>query len=581
MKSLTVWVVCLTLVFTWGCRSSQDNPPSLVPPVIPTKSVEQTFAPGIFEEVAEKAGIDFRHTNGEPMQYPFPETLGGGCAFLDFDNDGWQDILLLSSGNRVGSNTLTNLALYRNKQDGTFENVTAVSGLDKPLRYAQAVAVADYDNDGRPDIFVAGYGDSHLFRATGKTPLYEDVTETAGMPELLKGNRWASGATWGDFDNDGKLDLYVARYAIWTPETDKQCPRPDGSPGFCEPTVYEPDSDSLYKNLGNGLFKEVTKQAGIDTVRGRTLAVSWIDYDNDGYDDLFCANDMNPNFLYHNNRNGTFTEVGAMAGVAYGMDGISQSGMGVAVGDFENSGRESLLVPNLNGQVFSLFCNDGKGLFSYASDRTGLRTATQNFSGFGAVFFDYDRDGFLDLATANGHINPTIDRDVPGVTYEEPRGLFRNIGGKSFENMMPKSGALQRPKSSRGMACGDYDRDGKLDLLVVNRNDRAELFHNVSEMGDSPSYLSIRLMGKQSNRDGVGARVVVKAGKLMMTQACRPCGSYASTSEKRLFFGLGNNPQADSVLIRWTSGKTESYKNLRGGSRYLITEGGKIEEDTK
>jgi enediyne biosynthesis protein E4 len=528
----------------------------------------------LFEDVTEKAGIAFTHTNGEPMQYPFPETLGGGCAFLDLDQDGWQDVLLLSCGSRVGSNTLPNLALYRNKRDGTFEDVSAQSGLTAPMKYAQALAVADYDNDGRADIFVAGWGDSHLFRATGSTPLYEDVTASSGMGALLTGTRWASCATWGDYDNDGKLDLYVARYAIWTPETDKQCPRADGSPGFCEPTVYEPDTPTLYKNLGGGKFKDITAQSGLLTAKGRTLAISWVDFDGDGWEDIFAANDMNPNLLWRNNRNGTFTEIGVTAGVAYGTDGISQSGMGIAVGDFDGSGRESLLVPNLNGQIFSLFQNEGGGLFVYASDRTGLRTFTQNYSGFGAVFLDFDRDGWRDLATANGHINPTIDRDVPGVTYAEPRGLFRNQDGKRFENFMPQSGALQTPRASRGLAMGDFDNDGRVDLLCVNRNERAELFRNVGK--DANHWLSLSLNGTNSNRDGVGAKVMVSAGGRKQFATCRPCGSYASTSDKRLFFGLGKSMQADSVTIRWSSGKTDTFRNLRAERQYEVTEGGKI-----
>jgi hypothetical protein len=560
----------------------------------PAKPIAQLFPPGLFEDVTERVGITFHHTNGEPVQYLFLQTIGGGCAFLDYDNDGDQDILLLSCGNFPPSTSEPpNLALYRNNGVGTFTDKTTGSGLDKPLGYAQALAVGDYDNDGYPDVFVAGYGRCYLFHnqeakqegqgvgnvskrknapshfAPSVVRHFEDVTKKAGL-EPGEG-RWASGAAWGDYDNDGKLDLYVCYYAHWSPQRDRLCPRPDGGVGLCVPTVYDGEADRLYHNEGGGRFREVTKSAGIDRERRRGLAVTWLDYNGDGYIDIYVANDMDPNLLWRNNGDGTFSEVAGEAGVALGADGVATSGMGIAVGDYENKGRESLFVTNLNGEVYSLFRNEGNGLFSYASDRAGLFQPTLSTAGWGVAFFDFDRDGWLDIITGNSHVDPEVDRYVPGIHYQEPKGLYRNTQRGTFIDITARSGALALPRATRGLAVGDYDNDGRLDVLCINRNARADLFRNVSP--DKNHWVTFRLVGVKSNRDGAGAKVWMTAGGMRRYVECRLGSSYASSSDKRLHFGLGTATRVERLEVLWPSRRRDVYRGVEGDRFYVVTEG--------
>ena len=499
--------------------------------------------------------------------------MGGGCAFLDADGDGLQDILLLSCGS-LGVPPppgFHNLTLYRNNGDGRFTDVTASAGLDLALGYAQGIAVGDYDNDGRPDLFIAGYGGCHLFHneTTQGHIRFREVTAEAGLSDREQGPRWATGAVWGDYDNDGKLDLYLVHYCLWSPQTDKICGRADGTPGYCSPVAYEPDSGRLFHNDGHGHFTDVTRRAGLSKLRGRGLAATWIDYDGDGREDLYVANDLTPNLLLHNNGNGTFTEVGAQAGVALGESGQAISGMGIAVGDYDHSGRESLLVTSLNNQVFSLYHNEGEGLFSYATPRAGLVGLTQQHSGWGIAFLDIDRDGWLDVVSGNGNVHPLVASDL-GAAYAEPKGLFHNRGDGTFTDLSPNSGMTQ-PRATRGLACGDFDNDGRLDILCVNRNDRAELFHNISP--NSNHWIMLRLVGTKSNRDGAGAKVRLITNGRQQVAECRLGSSYASSSDKRLFFGLGAQLSPVSVEIRWPSGQRDAYTHMEADRRYRVTEG--------
>jgi enediyne biosynthesis protein E4 len=568
---LSVLLVAAIAPAVCGCAPRPAGPP---PP--PRSGTSVTAPPGLFENATEKAGITFRHTNGDTPQYKFIETFGGGCAFFDYDNDGFLDLVFVNSGN-LGADPKTappNLTIYRNRGDASFEDVTKGSGLDVYVGYGQGVAVGDFDNDGKSDLFVAAYGGCRLFRNVtggGAATSFVDVTAQAGVAGTERGPRWASGAAFGDYDNDGLLDLYVARYAVWAPETDKKCPRPDGSPGYCVPTVYDGDAGALYRNLGNGKFQDVSKRSGIERIRGRSLAVAWIDYDDDGKPDLYVANDLDPNHLIRNNGDGTFTDVAAIAGAAMGIDGQAMSGMGIAAGDYDRSGRESLFVTNLNGEVFSLFRNEGRGQFTYASHAAGLREATIGHSAWGTAFFDFDRDGWPDLVTANGNVDPNVASDLPGVTYEEPKSLFRNQGDGRFEDVTSRSGALNMPRASRGLAIGDYDNDGRLDIACVNRNERADLFRNVSP--DAGRWISLKLVGTKSNRDGSGAKVRLTSGAAMQYQECRLGSSYAGSSDKRLFFGLGASTKADRVEIRWPSGQRQTVVDLAAGKTWVVTEG--------
>jgi enediyne biosynthesis protein E4 len=528
---------------------------------------------GPFEDVTARAKISFRHTNGAAYRYPLLQTTGGGCAFLDYDSDGYQDVLFLSCG-EFGNQTTPNVGLYRNYGDGTFTDATAGSGMSQPLGYAQAVAVGDYDNDGYPDVFIAGYGGCHLFRNRGavdSASQFEEVTAAAGVGDTEQGARWASGAAWGDYDNDGKLDLFVIHYAVWSPKIDKKCVRQDGTETLCSPAVYEGDRPRLYRNEGGGRFKDITAQAGLGRYRGRGFAVAWLDYDGDGRQDIFVANDREPNFLFRNGGNGTFEDQAVSAGVAYGAEGTSISGMGVAVGDYDGSGRESLFVSALNGETFPLFHNEGGALFSFATDRVGLRMPTISTSAWGLAFLDYDNDGRPDIVTGNGHVNPEVDKDVPGVRYEERMSLFRNKGARKFEDISASVGAFARRRSTRGLAVGDYDNDGRPDVLCVNRNAEAELFRNTNP--EKNHWVMLRLVGVKSNRDGAGAKVLVTSGSQRRYAECRLSSSYASSPDKRLHFGLGDKSKVDRVEIRWPSGQKDVYSQLAADRIYVVTEG--------
>lgn len=592
------WIVLgASAFFLIGCATPRANPHR------PAPVVKESQPVGLFEDATERAGIRFHHTNGETFQYPFLQTVGGGCAFLDYNSDGFQDILLLSCGNFPPSaSEPPNLALYHNEGNGTFTDVTQGSGLDKPLGYAQGIAVGDYDNDGYSDVFVAGYGRCYLFNNRGvrreaqgvsrglkpKTHLsrltsrilrltphvlrfFEDVTEKAGLSDTESGPRWASGAAWGDYDNDGRLDLYVCHYAVWSPAIDRKCRRADGTERMCPPSLYKGDVGRLYHNEGNGRFRDVSRQAGMSGLRRRSLAAVWLDYDNDGDEDLFVANDMDPNTLWRNNGNGTFTDTSTEAGVAFGMDGRATSDMGIAVGDYQNCGRESLFVTVLPGEVFSLYRNDGGGQFTYASEQARLRLPTLPHSGWGVAFLDFDRDGWLDIVTGNGNVSPFVDEELPGVLYAEPMGLFHNTGQGTFTDISEQAGAMTRKQSTRGLAVGDYDNDGRLDVLCVNRNARAELLRNVSP--DQNYWVSLRLVGVKSNRDGAGAKVWVTAGGIRRYAQCRLSSSYASSSDKRLFFGLGTAERVDKLEILWTNGQRDIYRALEANRFYVVTEG--------
>ncbi len=580
-RSLLGVLTLVTLLTLAGCRG---NPPDSG---VPARS-QPPPPPGVFKDVAAAAGVNFTHTNGKAENYLTLQTLGGGCAIFDYDGDGWQDLLLVSCGDFPRTQPARNLALYRNltgaPPPGTgghpaalrFQEVTPSSGLDVDCHYAQGVAVADYDTDGRSDVFVSGYGGCRLFRneSPPDRPLFRDVTATAGVADQEAGARWATSAAWADYDHDGRLDLYLCHYAVWSPETDRRCPLPGGGFDLCSPTVYDGEPDRLFRNEGDGRFRDVSQSAGIRRNRTRGLAVAWTDCNDDGWDDVYVANDMDPNLLLRNDGDGTFTNVAEAAGVAYGAEGHALAGMGVAAGDYDGSGRESLFVTNLNDQLYSLFQHEGvyqgEPQFSYATERAGLRLATIPYSGFGCSFLDYDLDGWLDLVAGNGHVNPYVERIVPGTRYEMPRGLYQNVQGR-FRDATVESGALQLPRSTRGLAVGDLDRDGRPEVVCVNRNAPVEIFHNQAE---SPgSWLSLRLAGTESNRDGAGAKArVTVGGRRLHAYARRGC-SYGSTNAAPLLFGLGDAREVSEVEIRWPGGRREIHRNVPLNRELICTEG--------
>jgi hypothetical protein len=557
-----------------GCSPSAPPPPHR-----PSRARQRAHPhrTALFTDVVQQAGIAFRHDNGERGQFYFVETTGSGCALFDYDNDGWLDLLLLQAGPVPGTaqrapwdrQKQPRNRLYRNRGDGTFADVTEGSGLEN-TGYSQGVAVGDYDNDGYDDLYITAYGGNTLFHNEKGTGKFKDVTQTAGVRDTERGARWATSAAFGDYDRDGFLDLYVCHYALWSPAANKKCHNVAGKQDYCSPEVYDPDVDVLYRNNRNGTFTNVTQIAGISQQRGRGLGVAWLDFNGDGWEDLYVANDLNPNILWRNNRNGTFTNVAVTAGCAYSDLGTPLSGMGIGVSDYDNDGREDLFVTNFSGQPNSLYHNDGNERFTDVSYRSGLAEPHLRFLAFGCEFFDYDADGWRDVIVANGHVLTRIAETVEGVTYKERKQLFRNTGKGTFEEVTRHLGGLHRPTVSRGLAVGDYDNDGWLDVLVLNQNDAPQLLRN---NGHDNQWIAFKLVGVKSNRSGAHAKVAVRYGGRQQFSEVRSGSSFCSHSDRRVYFGLGKATQVDEVTIRWLSGTQDTLRHLKANCLYIVTEG--------
>ncbi|MGC8666713.1 MAG: CRTAC1 family protein [Chthonomonadales bacterium] len=529
----------------------------------------------LFRNVAQTCGIRFRLTNGaEAQRYAFVESTPAGCAFLDYDNDGWPDILLIQAGPSPGT-PLTRARpsshLYHNNGDGTFTDVTTGSGLDRDLGYAQGVAVGDFDNDGFDDLFITAYGGNHLLRNEHGSGRFTDVTKAAGL-DGVHSTGYATSAAWGDYDRDGWLDLYVCYYTPWSPATDKPCKDPAGRRDYCSPQIYDPDTHVLYHN-DHGHFRNVSAESGIGTGRGRGLSAAWIDYNGDGWPDIFVANDLTPAFLWRNNRNGTFTDVAMETGCAMSGDANEMAGMGIGIADYDHSGRESIFVTNFSGMPNALFRNIDGRRFDDVGMPAGVAQPHMRFLSFGCEFLDYDADSWPDLFIADGHVQIHADAQTDGVTYAEPKQLMHNNGDGTFTEVTDPAllGDLLTPRVSRGLAIGDYDNDGRLDVLVNNQNDDAELFHN--EYHGHNHWISFRLTGVSSNKDAIGAEVTVAAGSVHQRASVRGGSSYLSTSDRRVYFGLGGASRVDVVTIRWPSGLRQMFHNLTCNAHYQITEG--------
>src|SRR5499427_1697862 len=524
-------------------------------------------APSVrFTDISQSSGIHFIHHNGAFGGKYLPETLGPGCAFIDYDNDGYPDILFVNGqdwpGHRQAASTLK---LYHNNRNGTFTDVTAASGLGVST-YGMGVAVGDYDNDGFDDIFVTALGQSRLFHNNGNGT-FSDVTASAGLSGI---NEFSTGAAWVDYDRDGKLDLVVANYVQWTPETDLRCTLDGTHKSYCTPESYKGSSARLWHNLGNGKFEDVTIKAGLYDPTSKGLGVAVLDYNHDGWPDLLIANDTQPNKLYLNNRNGTFTENAVPAGIAFSEDGVARAGMGVDAADYDRSGRPSIIISNFANQMMSLYHNEGNGLFVDEAPRSSLGRASLLTLGFGCFFFDYDLDGWLDIFVANGHIDSDIERIQSRIKYAQPPHVFRNTGKGVFDAATPSLGAAMRqPRVGRGAAYGDFDNDGDLDVVMTTNGGPAVLLRND---GVSNHSLRLRLVGTRSNRDGFGAAVRVTAGGETQSQMLRSGSSYLSQSERILTFGLGTRTQADAVEIRWPSGQVDRMTNVKAGGTVTVKE---------
>ncbi len=521
-----------------------------------------------FTDVTAAAGIHFRHNSGAFGKKYLPETMGSGAAFLDVDNDGWQDILLVNSRNwpgRPGGRSYS--ALYRNNHNGTFTDVTKQSGLAVEM-YGLGVTAADYDNDGNVDIYVTALGANHLFRNTGGGR-FVDVTARAGVGDP----GFSTSAVWFDYDGDGRLDLYVADYVQWSIETDLYCTLDGKSKSYCTPESYKGQSGRLYHNKGDGTFEDVTKKAGLYDPSSKGLGIALIDYNNDGRLDLFVANDTQPNKLYKNNGNGTFTDVGMTAGVAFNEAGVARAGMGVDAADYDGSGRQSLVIGNFSNEMMALYSNEGTGLFIDEAPTSAIGKASLLTLTFGCFFFDYDLDGLPDIFAANGHVSDDIGAVQPRVKYAQPAHLFRNLGAKKFEEVTARAGAaLQQPSVARGAAYGDFDNDGDLDLLIASNNGPVRLLRN--DGGNRNHALRVRLAASSSNRDAIGARVRVTLDNgSSMWSMVKTGSSYCSQSELPLTFGLGQRTGIKSIEVTWPSGRKETVTGARTDQSLTIREG--------
>ena len=527
-------------------------------------------APGHpFEEVLpEQSGIHWVHTAGHSAEKYLPETTGAGCAFLDYDNDGWLDIYLVNSGKcdfYTPSQPLRN-ALYHNNRDGTFTDVTEKAGVGAG-GFGQGVAVGDYDGDGFPDLYVTQYGRSILYHNNGNGT-FTDVTEKAGVAAP----GWASSAVWFDYDGDGRLDLFVCRFVDFDKTKNLPCTA-DGKPGYCVPRLYKPMASYLYHNNGDGTFTDVSKASGIGNYLGKAWGAVATDINNDGRLDLFVANDTVANFLFANRGNGKFEEIGAMSGVAYSEAGRPRSGMGVDSADFDQDGWMDLFVANIDHERYSLYRNNHDETFDDIADRTGIGMATRLMSGWGLKFFDYDNDGNLDLILSNGNPDDLIQVYHQDVSYQEPMLLFHN-NGKGLDNVSEQSGpAFAKKISARGLALGDFNNDGAVDALVSMNGGAPMLLRN--NIGTQNHWIGLRLKGKKANPDAIGARITYQAADLKRSRMIVGGGSFLSAQDPRLVLGLGQNKKIDWVEIQWPqpSRLVERYHDLAIDKYTAITEG--------
>jgi len=530
-----------------------------------------------FTEVARAVGIDFEHANSATSNKYLLETMGGGVALLDYDNDGRLDVFFTNGAkledpmpagkapDKSGRESWNRL--FRQNADGTFADVTEKAGLTgmPQDRYGMGAAVGDYDNDGFPDLYVTSYGGNTLYHNNGDGT-FRDVTARAGVAA----SGWSASAGFFDADNDGKLDLFVTRYVEWTFQTNGYCgEKKPGYRAYCHPDNYEPTTNVLYHNNGDGTFTDVSAKAGIAGAAGKGLGVAFADYDHDGYVDVYVANDSVQSFLFRNNRNGTFAEVGLLVGVGFNEDGKTFAGMGVAFADYDNDGRPDIMVTDLSNERYRLFHQGADASFQDATNSSGVGAATLAFAGWSTGFLDYDNDGWKDIFVAQGHVMDTIEKTAPNLRYLQPPLLLRNESGR-FARVSP-SDVFQGDWAGRGAAFGDLDGDGDVDVVVSNVGQRALVLRN--DGGNRSHWLGISTVGRKSNRDGIGCRVqVVSASGATQYFTVSTAVGYLSASDKRLVVGLGRDASAKLVEIRWPSGAVQRLENVAAGRTVVATE---------
>lgn len=537
-------------------------------------TVAQTAPDVHFTDITAQTHVDFTQENSATSNKYLIETMGGGIALFDYDNDERLDIFftngaLISDPIPDGkmpdkSNKKYWNRLYHQNADGTFTDVTERAGLTGMPQgyYSMGVAVGDYDNDGFEDLYVTGYGGNILYHNNGDGT-FTDITDKAGVP----GGDWSASAGFFDYDNDGKLDLFVTRYIDWTFKTNRYCGEkpPSGVRAYCHPDNYDGLTNFLYHNNGNSTFTDVSQKAGISNPHGKGLGVSFADYDGDGFSDVFVANDSVQCFLYHNNANGTFSEVGLLAGVGYNEDGKTFAGMGIDFSDYNNDGLPDIVVTDLSNERYMLFRNDGNGTFRDVTNASGIGRATMAFSGWSTHMFDYDNDGWKDLFVAQSHVMDTIEKTSPNLHYLEPPLLLRNVSAHFVKVIAGE--VFQQDWAGRGAAFGDIDNDGDVDVVVSNLGQKAYVLRN--DGGNRNNWIGIQTVGTKSNRDGIGARIkVVSASGQTQYFTVNTTVGYQSASDRRVLAGLGKDSGAKLVEIRWPSGIVQKFEDVKTG-QYL------------
>lgn len=630
------WLSCICLVVCLtGCTHQSNIPPHTAPNVETATSTTEsalslsTVSTVSFVDVAKQVGIDFHHINGameknnKKNKKNMPETVGSGVAFLDYDNDGWQDILILNGTcwpDDKNSGVRGTPHLYHNNGDGTFTDVTKEAGLDIEM-YGMGVAIGDFDNDGYEDIYLTALGANHLLRNTlgdrhserhnsghkssynsthkdghngRKRPLFEEVTTRAGvagvpMPGTDLKWKWSTSAAWLDYDRDGRLDLFVCQYLIWNPALNPFCGH-NSIRGYCPPGTFEPTYCTLYHNEGNGKFRDVSEETGIrGTVLGKALGVAVADFNGDGWPDIVVSNDTWANYLFINQRGTHFQNLAVESGIATSENGHYKAGMGIDTADWRNDGRAAILIGNFAQEGLSLYEPDPnlpqQLLFTDNAHATGLASPSLPFLTFGLCFFDYDLDGWQDLFTANGHVDDIVSTYDSLLTFKERPLLFHNQHNGTFKEVGTTSGLTAR-LVGRGAACGDFDNDGDLDIGVVDNGGqfrlyRNDLIHKGSDPQTSPHWIRFRTEGVKSNRDGIGARVQITAGGVIQTQWVHSGGSFLSESQRQLTFGLGKADRIETVRVTWPSGIIDETHNLPTNLQYLIREGKSATSDPR
>ncbi len=552
------------LMVSLSCRDSKT------PAVNKTASAANGLALPVFSEVTSEAGLgDFKYINGAFGKVWFPEQMAGGGGFIDYDTNGWLDILLVGGG-ALAPHSIPEppaLWLYRNNGDATFSLKTREAGLDGIRTYGTGVNVADYDNDGDEDFFFTTLHENFLFRNEGG--IFTEVTKKAGV--IAKPIRWSSSSLFFDADRDGWLDLLVCNYADWSPERDIPCFVEGGIKEYCPPGMYVGVPNNFYRNNGDGTFAEATEASGFANAPGKSLGVAELDFNQDGWPDLVISNDGERTLLYENNRNGTFTERGTVSGIAYSEFGEARAGMGIDAGVTDSTGKVSVFIGNFSGEMDGVYRYNQNGWFVDRAAVSKIGRPSIPTLTFGVFLMDVDFDGDLDFFAANGHVYPVRTRFMDGITYRQPPQLFLSNNDGTFEEVgRTVGGVFAQPMVARGAAYGDFDRDGDPDILITENAGPAHLWRNDFK---NPHALRVHLKGRQSNRDGVGSRIVAVVGGRRMERRVRTGSSYLSNSEKTVTFGLGKATRMDSLLIYWPSGHTDRIAGIESDQEIQIVEG--------